>query len=212
MRVFRLTRARHAALDGEGARRYGGRWNSPGRRAVYTAAYRSLALLEVLVNLDLPPDLIPADFVMLEIEITGAIMAAATIYDGSIDAEIDLRAVGDAWIENAQSVVFSVPSVIVPAERNYIVNPEHPQAAAIAVASRAPFAVDERLTRILNATSEGIIIQLRPNGWAVDFFKFEQSIMYAFLGSVAFARFLANNPNPAALFSRTITGSAEETE
>jgi RES domain-containing protein len=145
MRVFRLTRARHAALDGEGARRYGGRWNSPGRRAVYASAHRSLALLEILVNLDLPPDLIPADYVMLEIEIPGPIMAAATIYDGPLDADGDLRSFGDAWIANGKSAVLSVPSAIVPAERNHIVNPEHSQAARIEVVSHAPFAIDRRL-------------------------------------------------------------------
>jgi RES domain-containing protein len=147
MRVFRLTRARHAALDGEGARRYGGRWNSPGRRAVYTAAHRSLAVLEILVNLDLPPDLVPADYVMIEIEIPGPIMTAATVFDGPITAEINFRALGDAWIENGQNAVFSVPSVVVPAERNYIINPWHQQAAAIEAVSQAPFAVDERLIR-----------------------------------------------------------------
>src|SRR6267154_3486961 len=138
MRVFRLTRARHAALDGEGARRYGGRWNSPGRRAVYTSAHRSLALLEILVNLDLPPDLIPADYVMLEIEIPGPIMAAATIYDGPLVADGDIRTLGDAWIANGQSAVLSVPSVIVPAERNHIVNPEHLQADAMDIVSQSP--------------------------------------------------------------------------
>ena len=84
---------------------------------------------------------------MLEIEITGAIMAAATVYDGPITAEVNFRALGDTWIENGQSAVFSVPSVIVPAERNYIINPGHPQAAAIEAVSQAPFAVDERLIR-----------------------------------------------------------------
>jgi len=34
-----------SAFDGEGARRSGGRWNSPGRPAIYTAESSALAIL-----------------------------------------------------------------------------------------------------------------------------------------------------------------------
>ena len=61
MRVWRLCRRAHAAPDGEGARRYGGRWNQRGTALVYTSASASLAALEYFVHLDpedAPPDLI----------------------------------------------------------------------------------------------------------------------------------------------------------
>jgi Uncharacterized conserved protein len=55
-----------AAFDGEGARLWGGRWNSPGRPAVYCAGHVSLAILEVVVHADLAlaPHyvVIPVDF------------------------------------------------------------------------------------------------------------------------------------------------------
>src|SRR5206468_11662906 len=38
------------AFAGEGARRYGGRWNSPGVRAIYVSEHQSTAAVEVLVN------------------------------------------------------------------------------------------------------------------------------------------------------------------
>ena len=41
----------HAALDGEGAFRVGGRWNSPGRHMVYMAQSVALAVLENLVHM-----------------------------------------------------------------------------------------------------------------------------------------------------------------
>lgn len=52
MRTWRLTTARHAhtAFTGEGARRYGGRWNAKGVPVVYTAGSLSLAMLEMLVQ------------------------------------------------------------------------------------------------------------------------------------------------------------------
>ena len=57
MLARRLCRAPFADLNGEGARRYGVRWNAPGRPAVYAAADAALAVLEVRVHPDLTPDL-----------------------------------------------------------------------------------------------------------------------------------------------------------
>ncbi|MEX2607338.1 MAG: RES family NAD+ phosphorylase, partial [Kiritimatiellia bacterium] len=53
---YRLTKKKrvHTAFDGEGARLYGGRWNSKGTRMVYTSAAPSLAILETLVHVDSP--------------------------------------------------------------------------------------------------------------------------------------------------------------
>ena len=52
IRTWRLIKAKHAdeAFAGEGARLWGGRWNSKGVRVVYTAASLSLATLEVMVH------------------------------------------------------------------------------------------------------------------------------------------------------------------
>ena len=55
MKVYRVAKARHARnaaamLSGEGAREWGGRFNSPGVRAVYCAGTLSLAVLEILVH------------------------------------------------------------------------------------------------------------------------------------------------------------------
>jgi len=67
--LYRLCKAAHVALDGEGARLWGGRWNSAGRPMVYAAATPSLAVLEVLVHLDLPAELLPDDLRLLTIEV-----------------------------------------------------------------------------------------------------------------------------------------------
>ena len=51
--AWRIVKEKHAgtAFDGEGARLYGGRWNSRGTRVVYTSEALSLAALENLVHL-----------------------------------------------------------------------------------------------------------------------------------------------------------------
>ena len=53
MLCFRIVKPGFAAnaLDGEGARLFGGRWNPPGHPCVYTAGSRALAVLEMLVHL-----------------------------------------------------------------------------------------------------------------------------------------------------------------
>jgi len=68
MRAWRIVRQDHgsAAFDGEGAWRFGGRWNSRGTRTVYTSATLSLAALETLVHLNPPVAFkyvaVPVDF------------------------------------------------------------------------------------------------------------------------------------------------------
>lgn len=67
MRVWRISREVYPLLDGEGARRWGGRWNSPGTPLVYTAGSASLASLESLAALD--PETVPEDLVLAAIDV-----------------------------------------------------------------------------------------------------------------------------------------------
>jgi RES domain-containing protein len=55
------------------------------------------------------------------------------------------QSLGDAWVLAARSAVLAVPSVIVPEERNYVLNPNHPRFAEVQIASPVPCAVDPRL-------------------------------------------------------------------
>ena len=51
MELYRITQEKYADdFSGNGARLYGGRWNSEGLYAVYTSASRALALLETLAH------------------------------------------------------------------------------------------------------------------------------------------------------------------
>ena len=62
---WRIDRPRRNAFSGEGARRFGGRWNSPGVAVVYLSEHQSLAALEIFVHLQplLPHDKYLAYFV-----------------------------------------------------------------------------------------------------------------------------------------------------
>jgi RES domain-containing protein len=151
MRVWRIARLAYPPLDGEGARLNGARWNSPGTAVVYTAGSLALAIVELLVHTD--PDLIPDDLTAFEIEVPSGvslqILQANELPVGWDDPD-DLaaaRSAGDDWLRAARSCVLAVPSVIVPEETNYLINPAHPDASAISVLSSRPFSFDPRLIR-----------------------------------------------------------------
>ncbi len=134
VRLWRLTRAAHADLSGEGARRYGGRWNSPGRAVVYAAAEAALAVLEVRVHLDLPFDLLPDDDVLLTLE-TGGLR----VEEGpALNDPVACRAYGDRWLAERRSALLGVPSVIVPESHDVLINPAHPTPRASTSSSPGP--------------------------------------------------------------------------
>ena len=137
--AWRLCRAPFADLSGEGARIYGGRWNSSGRAMVYAAGDAALAVLEVRVHLDLPPDLVPDDYVLIKLD-----LSELPVEDlAALPA--DPRAFGDQWLDQNRGPVLRVPSFIVPDASNLLLNTAHPQAASAKIVSTNPFAFDPRL-------------------------------------------------------------------
>jgi len=139
MIAWRISRAPFADLTGTGARLYGGRWNSPGRAMIYAAETAALAVLEVRVHLDLTPDLLPDDYVLTAIECGDLAVETLAALPG------EPQAFGDAWLTQARTPILRVPSFIVPESSNLLLNPAHPDATALAIASTRPFRFDERL-------------------------------------------------------------------
>ncbi len=138
------------AFDGEGARRHAGRWNSEGTPVVYTASTVSLAALELLVHADveeMPPGYaaIPVDFPntlpieALEIPQLPRHWRAVAPYPR------ECQALGDAWVASRRTAVLTVPSVVVPMERNFLLNPAHRDFRKLAIGKPRKFAFDERL-------------------------------------------------------------------
>lgn len=149
MRVWRLCARRHAAPDGEGARLFGGRWNPPSIPVIYTFATLSLATLEYLVNLD--SDLLPEDVVALSADIPSQFkIQSITRTDLPANWQMypapdTLRAIGTTWTTARHTVILSVPSVVIPEERNYLLNPAHPDFSRIHWNAPDPFRFDPRL-------------------------------------------------------------------
>lgn len=150
--AWRLTKTKHLATawDGEGARRAGGRWNSVGVRVVYASATLSLALVETLVHL------------------SSGTLAACSAIPCEIDESLvetveqedlppvwkdyppppEVQSIGDRWVAEARSAALRVPSVIVPGEFNYVLNPARPDFARIRIGVPLPFPFDARLAAV----------------------------------------------------------------
>lgn len=143
MIVHRLAKAAFTALDGEGARLYGGRWNAPGRPMVYAAASPSLAVLEVLVHLDLPPELLPDDYRLLAIDVPED--APVERLDRTPDDPAECLALGEAFLDRGEALVLLVRSVVVPQERNALINVRHPGMGRVRLVRDEPFRLDPRL-------------------------------------------------------------------
>jgi hypothetical protein len=71
---------------------------------------------------------------------------------------------------------------------------------------------DERVTTLLTAAHAGGLVHIRPSGWGLYLFEWKDEAIRAFLGSVAFARYLAKYPKPDAIFAKVLTGASNETD
>ena len=152
IRIWRIVKSRFAAtaFDGEGARLHAGRWNSEGIPLVYAAATISLAALELLVNADIQD--MPAGYVVIPVEIPESVhietLELSTLsknWRDHVPLPAKLQKIGDEWVGSRRTAALSVPSVVVPAERNYLLNPAHPDFRKLRIGKPEGFEFDERL-------------------------------------------------------------------
>ncbi|MEL7966019.1 RES family NAD+ phosphorylase [Vreelandella neptunia] len=149
--AFRLVKRKfqETAFDGEGARLYGGRWNSPGNACVYVASSESLALLEIMVHLE-SYRLLNA-YALLRLTLPAESILSVGEEDlpenwQEAPAPAETAELGDGWLASKQSLALAVPSVAVPRELNYMLNPADPLFDQIVTTAEAlPFQPDPRL-------------------------------------------------------------------
>jgi len=149
VRVWRIASAAHAAFAGEGARRHGSRWTPRGVPAVFASATLSLAALERFVHTD--PELEPADLVAIPLEISHDI-ALESVEVKMLPADWrtfppppEIPVIGEQWFRASRTAVLSVPSVVIPHERNFVLNPIHREFAQLSIGRSEPFSFDPRI-------------------------------------------------------------------
>ena len=146
--AYRLCRSRYPPTSGKGAALHGGTWNPKGKRAVYASESRALAALEVLVHFGV----LPKNYTVTEIRIPDSvkIIRVEVFWLGAWSPTEDwiAQSRGEEWFQNRDSAVLSVPSKIIPEERNYVLNVEHPHFRRIEFLPSKPFILDPRLKPI----------------------------------------------------------------
>lgn len=150
MRIWRLTRPEYSnALDGEGSRLNGGRWNSVGVPMIYCASSLSLAVLEYFVNIPANmrrPGKLPA---LRAIGLDVRDELAENLKTGDYLIGLGMRecqAAGDIWARNGRSLGLIVPSAVIRRENNVLLNALHPRMSDVKIMINEPFVLDERLS------------------------------------------------------------------
>jgi RES domain-containing protein len=146
VRLYRIADSRFGPESGEGARLYGGRWNSPGRAVIYTCTSFAGAMLEKLVHTGRQ---IPKHQVCVTFEFPDELAVTSILEEsmpgwGEADAAVSRRA-GDAWLLAAPSAAALVPSVVFDIERNALISPAHGDAKRLRVISIDTIRWDDRL-------------------------------------------------------------------
>ena len=150
--AWRLVKPRHAAaaFDGEGARLHGGRWNSPGTRVAYASDSIALAALEVLAHLQSTAVLQAYFLVSLrfpEESVEVLEQAALPARWRRFPSPPENQAIGDRWVGEGRSLILRVPSALIPAAANFLINPLHPKFNKVALGRPERFAFDPRLLK-----------------------------------------------------------------
>ncbi len=158
--AWRLVKSRHAAgaFDGEGARLHGGRWNSPGSRVAYASDSIALAALEVLVHLQSTAvlqaySLVSVSFPDRSVEVMEASLLSSRWR--RFPSPPENQAIGDQWVGRGESLILRVPSAIIPAAANYLINPLHIEFRRVVIGRPERFAFDPRLLTGGDAGKQG---------------------------------------------------------
>ena len=149
--TYRICKTKYVAamFDGEGARLYGGRWNSRGTRIIYTVGSLSLAALEMLVHFNNEEILLSYSFAAAEFDesLILPVEEFGTLPENWSNSPLplDIQRIGDQWAQSRTSVVLKVPTSVLPVEFNYLINIEHPEFSKVNRGKPQTFTFDERL-------------------------------------------------------------------
>nr|NJM01867.1 RES domain-containing protein [Desulfobacula sp.] len=148
--LWRLVDEKHIddAFSGLSAKHFGGRWNTRGQSIVYASSSLALASLELLIHTY-------KDCLSKFVAIEALFPRRLQIHSITIDSLPNdweknfslTQKIGDEWVNSRNTCVLSVPSVVLPRERNYLINPNHFDFDKIVIVSKEYVNLDERFIR-----------------------------------------------------------------
>ena len=152
MFVYRITKKEHAALDGLGGLYGSGRWHKKGFPVIYTSEHASLAAWEKIVHVASFGNL-PNNLLLIKIEIPDGIKIQTVpkniLVEGwdSFPFSSETVNCGTSFLQKKKYLALKVPTVIIPDEFNFILNPLHPEINECKVISLIPFIFDKRVSK-----------------------------------------------------------------
>ncbi len=134
------------AMDGEGARLFGGRWNPVGVPAVYLAESRALAALEIVVHA--PREAMRLEWCLIEVEVPDEWIEVVNPKTLPADWQVlpsspGARDFGGTWLQNG-ALALRLPSVVIPEESTLLLNPRSPKVGKLKVSKPQEFRFDPR--------------------------------------------------------------------
>jgi RES domain-containing protein len=156
MLVYRIVHKEYAATLGASGR--DGRWNSGGRKVIYTASSFALAFTENMyyrrgagfnedyktVVVYVPENL--GILILLETELPAGWRDVRHNPQG--------QSLGNRWFDEMRFPVLKVPSAIIPQEYNFVLNTLHPDFSKIRILETGDFLPDPRIESILKNWNE----------------------------------------------------------
>jgi RES domain-containing protein len=151
MQVYHLGHTRFAdQLTGDGAKLHGGRWNKIGTPCIYTSETKALSVLEYAANVRLEE--LPASLAITVYELPEKGWRIVDEKDlprnwQSLPAPEGARLFGTELLQDKNILAIRVPSIIIPTEYNFILNPLAKTFASIKIIEILPFALDKRIKK-----------------------------------------------------------------
>jgi RES domain-containing protein len=150
MLVYRITQEQFANdLSGYGSFLYGGRWNFKGENMLYAAKNPSLALFETLAHYEAM--IVPSDLVLITIDIGETIFDSINLNALPLDwrnspSPGSLKKLGSAFLKSKYPMM-QVPSVVMPYDSNFLINPSHPDIISLKIVEIQSFLMDYRIAK-----------------------------------------------------------------
>jgi RES domain-containing protein len=140
----------HPDLTGAGGLKWSARWHTKGNKIVYLSDSPSGALLETLVHFEIDSEDIPEAYVRLKVAVPDDLPITYLAPPAGEDWKLDetlTRSLGDRWLAEGKTCLARVPSAIVSEAWNYLLNPQHPDAAQVKTVSVTREQYDRRIFR-----------------------------------------------------------------
>jgi RES domain-containing protein len=126
------------------------RWNERGTPMLYVAGSPALAMLEILANVDaanfgertLISLKLPAKTSKKVVSEKHLLQLWRDAKDGNLYKAT--QSFGSRWSRSVKELMLEVPSIVCPFEKNYLLNPQHPDFSKVKEVSREIITLNKR--------------------------------------------------------------------